>query len=141
MAGFLESGLTFKGPGLILLAVLFLAALNWLFVFINICGAYYYKTHKDAKKRNLANLGNFELYAPPAKDLLWFFGLMNQDLRTANFREYTLKGHYTNGEKRAVKSLGVFQFLLYLVVILALILCLFCTFHSSIREKLGITGL
>ena len=117
--------LTFTGPfAYFLLACLFLGCLNWIVVLVNSVFAFYYRTREDAVKRRLKPSSSFRNLTPIAKDITWFFGLMSKDLRTSLFQEYTLDEQMSSKEKNSVRVLSIFQFIIYCVVGVGLILCL-----------------
>lgn len=109
--------LRFSGPAAyVILAFVILGCLNWIFVLINGASAFYHTSHEAARDSKLSVTDSFENFAPAAKDLTWYFSLMSKDMRTANHKEYLLKESMTAKEKDAVKTLSIFQFIIYFIV-------------------------
>jgi hypothetical protein len=117
--------LRFLGWGYFLLALLLLGGLNWIFVALNALMNFYYTSEAKAQKGTLNIASWLKPKAAPAKDLIWFIGLMHKPLRTATWKEKELGTStsnvtpYTAKEKQALRALSFFQFAVFGLVGLA----------------------
>ena len=117
--------LQFSGWGYLLLALVLVGGINWIFVALNALMNLYYTSETRAKESKMHVASWLKPKAAPAKDLVWFIGLMHKPLRTATWKEKELGTSnsdvkpYSDKEKGALRALSFFQFVVFGLVGLA----------------------